>query len=86
MSENKLASRKLWVAIGGVLLVLGVEILGLDAESTKNIVNAIVFIVPSYIGGQSAVDLIKAYISKSGNLGVDGNIDATGDVTAFSKE
>lgn len=64
MTESKLASRKLWVAIGGVLTVIAVELLGIDAVATEQIVGAVIFIVPAYIGGQGIVDAVKAYTNR----------------------
>lgn len=64
MTESKLASRKLWVAIGGLLTVIAVELLGIDTVSAEHIVGAVIFIVPAYIGGQGIVDAVKAYTSR----------------------
>ena len=62
--NSKWTSRKLWVAIGGLLCVLAVDFLGVSEDLATNIVNTITYIVPAYIGGQGLVDALAAY---SGN-------------------
>jgi putative flippase GtrA len=62
--KKKLKSRKLWMAIGGLLIVVCTEWFNLSPEVSENIIGAIVIIVPSYIGGQSIVDALKEYSSK----------------------
>lgn len=59
--KTKLASRKLWVAIGGLLTVAATEWLNMSPEMTEQIVGAVIIIVPAYIGGQGIVDAVKAY-------------------------
>ena len=59
--KTKLASRKLWVAIGGLLTVAATEWLNMSPEMTEQIVGAVSIIVPAYIGGQGIVDAGKAY-------------------------
>ena len=58
--SDKLKSRKLWVAIGGLLTVVFTEWIGLGADITSTIVDAVVIIVPSYLGGQGLVDALEA--------------------------
>lgn len=61
--KDKLKSRKLWMAIGGLLTVMATEWLNLSPEVAENVIGAVIIIVPSYIGGQSIVDALKAYSS-----------------------
>jgi len=59
--NDKLMSRKLWTAVGGLLLVFATEWLGLSPELSTQIIDAVVVIVPSYLAGQGLVDAIGAY-------------------------
>ena len=61
--KEKLTSRKLWVAIGGLLTVAATDWLNLSPELTSQLVGAIMIIVPAYIGGQGIVDAVKEYAS-----------------------
>jgi len=58
--NEKLTSRKLWVAIGGVFIVVLTEWLGLSVEASTSIIDAIIIIVPSYLAGQGIVDALGA--------------------------
>ena len=62
--KEKLKSRKLWMAIGGLLTVMATEWFNMSAEMSENLISAVVIIVPSYIGGQSIVDALKEYASR----------------------
>ena len=62
--RDKLKSRKLWMAIGGVAAVVLTEWLNLAPDTSEAIVTALVTIVVAYIGGQSVVDALKEYASK----------------------
>jgi len=62
--KDKLKSRKLWVAIGGVLTVMATEWANLSPELTEQLIAAVVVIVPAYIAGQSVVDALKEYAAK----------------------
>ena len=62
--KDKLKSRKLWMAIGGLLTVIATEWMNLSPTVTENVIGAVIIIVPSYIGGQSIVDALKEYSSK----------------------
>ena len=62
--KTKIVSRKLWVAIGGLLTVAATEWLNLSPELTEQIVSAVIIIVPAYIGGQGIVDAMKEYAAK----------------------
>jgi len=62
--KDKLKSRKLWVAIGGVLTVLATEWAGVSPEMSEQIIGAVMVIVPAYIGGQGIVDAVKEYATK----------------------
>ena len=62
--KEKLKSRKLWMAIGGLLTVMATEWLNLSTNVAENVIGAVIIIVPSYIGGQSIVDALKEYSSK----------------------
>ncbi len=62
--KTKIVSRKLWVAIGGLLTVAATEWLNLSPELTEQIVSAIIIIVPAYVGSQSIVDAMKEYAKK----------------------
>ena len=58
--NEKLTSRKLWVALGGVLAVVLTEWIGISAEASASIIDAITVIVPSYLAGQGIVDALGA--------------------------
>ncbi len=60
MEENKLASRKLWVAL---LTILGV-IIGKDLAPEANADIIVAFIGVAYIIGQAIVDAAKAKAGK----------------------
>ena len=62
--KEKLKSRKLWMAIGGLLTVAATEWLNLSPELTEQVVSAVIIIVPAYIGGQGIVDAMKEYAAK----------------------
>jgi hypothetical protein len=62
--KNKLQSRKLWMAIGGVLVVMATDWMNLDPKLADALIGAVVIIVPAYIGGQSIVDALKEYSAK----------------------
>ena len=59
--KDKLKSRKLWMAIGGLLTVMATEWLNLSPNVAENVIGAVIIIVPAYIGGQSIVDALQAY-------------------------
>ena len=63
MKEN-LKSRKLWMAIGGWLMVMATEWLNLSPDVAEKVIGAVVIIVPAYIGGQGIVDARKEYATK----------------------
>jgi len=58
--KEKLSSRKLWVAIGGLLTVLATDFMGFTPEFAEQVISAVVIIVPSYLGGQGIVDALGA--------------------------
>ena len=62
--KEKLKSRKLWMAIGGLLIVIATEWLYLSPEVAERVIGAVVIIVPAYIGGQGIVDAMKEYAAK----------------------
>ena len=62
--KEKLKSRKLWMAIGGLLAVMCTEWFSLSPEISENLIGAVIIIVPAYIGGQSIVDALKEYAAK----------------------
>ena len=62
--KDKLKSRKLWVAIGGLLTVMSTEWLKVNPDMAEKIIGAVVVIVPAYIGGQGIVDEMKEYAAK----------------------
>tara|TARA_R100001530_G_C4274093_1_gene143831 strand:+ start:136 stop:330 length:195 start_codon:yes stop_codon:yes gene_type:complete len=62
--KEKLKSRKLWMAIGGLLTVMATEWFNLSPELSENLIGAVIIIVPAYIGGQSIVDALKEYAAK----------------------
>ena len=62
--KEKLKSRKLWMAIGGLLTVAATEWLNLSPNLTEQIVSAVIIIVPAYIGGQGFVVAMKEYAAK----------------------
>tara|TARA_R110000824_G_scaffold77233_6_gene195404 strand:- start:9016 stop:9225 length:210 start_codon:yes stop_codon:yes gene_type:complete len=64
---ERLKSRKLWVAVGGVIAVMLTDWLKLSPEMSEGIVTALVTIVVAYLGGQSIVDAAKEWMAKPGN-------------------
>jgi len=62
--KDKMKSRKLWMAIGGLLTVMATEWANVSPELAEQIIAAVVIIVPAYIGGQSIVDAFAAYSKK----------------------
>ena len=62
--KDKLKSRKLWMAIGGLLIVMATEWLNVSPEVAEKLIGAVIIIVPAYIGGQSVVDALKEYAAK----------------------
>ena len=62
--KEKLKSRKLWMAIGGLLVVMATEWLNLSPEVADKLIGAVIVIVPAYIGGQGIVDAVKEYAAK----------------------
>jgi divalent metal cation (Fe/Co/Zn/Cd) transporter len=60
--KDKLKSRKLWVAVGGVVAVMMTDWLNLSPEMSESIVTALVTIVVAYVGGQSLVDAAKGLL------------------------
>ena len=60
--KDKLKSRKLWVAVGGVVAVMLTDWLSLSPEMSEGIVTALVTIVVAYVGGQSLVDAAKGLL------------------------
>jgi|TARA_R100001244_G_scaffold53426_1_gene46376 hypothetical protein len=62
--KEKLKSRKLWMAIGGLLTVMATEWLNLSPELSEQVIGAVIIIVPAYIGGQGIVDAMKEYAAK----------------------
>ena len=62
--KEKLKSRKLWMAIGGLLIVMATEWLNLSPDVAEKVIGAVVIIVPAYIGGQGIVDAMKEYATK----------------------
>ncbi len=57
--KEKLKSRKLWVAIGGVLTVVLTDWASLSPEFADHLVTDLVTIVLAYVGGQSILDAAK---------------------------
>ncbi len=62
--KDKLKSRKLWMAIGGLLIVMATEWLNVSPDVADKLIGAVVIIVPADIGGQSVVDALKEYAAK----------------------
>jgi len=62
--KEKLKSRKLWMAIGGLLIVMATEWLNISPEVADKLIGAVIIIVPAYIGGQGIVDAVKEYAAK----------------------
>ena len=52
---SKLSSRKLWVAVGGVVSAVLVQV-GLPEEIAGKITDAMVYIICSYLVGQGVAD------------------------------
>ena len=62
--KEKLKSRKLWMAIGGLLVVMATEWLNISPDVADKLIGAVIIIVPAYIGGQGIVDAVKEYAAK----------------------
>ena len=62
--KEKLKSRKLWVAIGGLLLVIATDWLKMSPALAEQVIAAVVIFCPAYIGGQGIVDAVKEYAAK----------------------
>jgi len=62
--KEKLKSRKLWMAIGGLLTVMATEWFNLSPELSEQVIGAVIIIVPAYVGSQSIVDAMKEYAAK----------------------
>ena len=62
--KEKLKSRKLWMAIGGLLTVAATEWFNLSPELTEQVIGAVIIIVPAYIGGQAIVEAFAQYAKK----------------------
>ena len=62
--KEKLKSRKLWMAIGGLLVVMATEWLNVSPEVADKLIGAVIVIVPAYIGGQGLVDCFQEYAAK----------------------
>ena len=56
---GKFVSRKLFVALGGVMVAVLTNV-GLPPEVAERITDAVVFIACTYLGGQSAVDVVES--------------------------
>lgn len=65
--KSKWTSRKLWVAIGGSVTVILVEILSVEPETAQNITNTVITLGLAYIGGESLVDALRGLIAKKSN-------------------
>ena len=59
--KSKLASRKLWMAIGGLLTVLATDWLNLEPQLAESLIAAVVIIVPAYLISQSIPDALKEW-------------------------
>jgi len=62
--NSKFKSRKLWVAVGGVVAVMLTDWLKLSPEMSEGIVTALVTIIVAYVAGQSLVDAAKGLLVK----------------------
>lgn len=60
----KFLSRKLLVAVGGVLSVLLTEHLGLSEEVALAVTDKLVTIVVAYLAGQSLIDVVYAWLKR----------------------
>ena len=59
---EKLKSRKLFMAIGGVLIILVNDVLGINIDPVT--LHQIVVVIVGYLLGQGAVDVAKAIKGK----------------------
>ena len=67
--KQKLKSRKLWVALGGLLTVVATEWIGVGPEIAEKVIGAVVAITCAYVGGQGLVDALAAYAKGSALAG-----------------
>lgn len=71
--KQKLKSRKLWVALGGLLTVVAIEWIGIGPEIAEKVIGAVVAITCAYVGGQGLVDALAAYAKGTALAGGDGS-------------
>ena len=71
--KQKLKSRKLWVALGGLLTVIATEWIGVGPEIAEKVIGAVVAITCAYVGGQGLVDALAAYAKGTALAGGDGS-------------
>ena len=62
-TKSKLTSRKLWMAIAGVLTVLATDWLNFSPETAEQVIGAVCIIIPAYLAGQSLSDMME-HLSK----------------------
>lgn len=72
--KDKLKSRKLWVALGGLLTVIATEWIGVSPDIAEKVIGAVVAITCAYVGGQGLVDALAAYAKGSALAGGDGSV------------
>ncbi|MCX7835947.1 MAG: hypothetical protein N2450_07775 [bacterium] len=61
---KKWLSRKLLMTLAGLLTTVFIQYLGLTPEAAKEMVEAIMVILSSYLLGQSAVDIVQVLKEK----------------------
>ena len=57
---EKLKSRKLIMAVVGLVVVLATELFGVDAAQAASISDSVINLIMAYINGQGAVDAAGA--------------------------
>lgn len=63
-TKSKLTSRKLWMAIAGVLTVLATDWLKMSPETAKQVIGAVCIIIPAYLAGQGLTDAMEQLAKK----------------------
>lgn len=59
--KQRLSSRKLWTAIGGLLTIILTDWSGMDPGLAQWIIGSIAAMVAAYISGQGVVDAVLAF-------------------------
>ena len=85
--KQRLSSRKLWTAIGGLLTIVLTDWSGMDPDLAQWIIGSITAIVAAYVSGQGVVDAVLAFAQGKMNAAkVEREAAALNAVTASKKK